>query len=256
MPSFAVILPAAGSSSRFGSDKLAASVAGRTVLQRSLAAFLRREDVSHVVIATSDYAAIHDALIRAPFSEALLANPKLNFCPGGRSRAHSVALALEAVPADVEWVAVHDAARPLVGDALIDRTLAAAVQYGAAAPALAVAYTIKRATGPLPAKVEETIPRQDLWAMQTPQIMRRAELMAAIKECPIPMSEVTDDVQFLEQAGKPVWLVAGEESNLKITVPGDLRLAELLLVQAGTVDGPLAQIEGRAPVAKDETGAT
>jgi len=255
MTSFAVILPAAGSSSRFGTNKLAADINGRTVLQRSLAAFLHRDDVSHVIIAANDYATVHDALVRPPFSPALLANPKLNFCNGGPSRAHSVALALAAVPTDVQWIAVHDAARPLVTQALIDRTLAAAEQQGAAAPALPVAFTVKRADAPLPAAVRQTVPRHDLWAMQTPQIMRRADLARAIQTCPIPLEQVTDDLQLLELANKPVWLVSGQETNLKITRPIDVKIAELMLADlrqsAGNADEiPFDLIAGKPPVAE------
>jgi 2-C-methyl-D-erythritol 4-phosphate cytidylyltransferase len=256
MSRFAVIIPAAGSSNRFGSNKLAAGLGGRTVLQRSLTAFLRRTDVAHVVIATSDFAAAHDALTRAPFSPALLANERLNFCPGGASRAHSVANALGVVPKEIDWVAVHDAARPLVSAELIDRTLAAAYEHGAAAPAMAVSYTIKRATGPLPAVVRETVPRQDLWAMQTPQIMRREDLAAAIARCPIPLDQVTDDAQLLELIGKPVWLVPGDETNLKITLPMDLMLAEMLLAERSSEECSPGEIEGTAPVAEGEADVT
>jgi 2-C-methyl-D-erythritol 4-phosphate cytidylyltransferase len=117
----------------------------------------------------------------------------------------------------------------LVSQDLIDRTLTAAATHGAAVPALAVSLTIKQAHGPLPARVEKTIPREHLWAMQTPQIMKRAELLNAFKNCPIPLAQVTDDVQLIELAGGQVWLVAGEERNLKITTPMDLKIAELLL---------------------------
>src|SRR5439155_26744159 len=142
--------------------------------------------------------------------------------PGGATRAHSVLAALKRVPADVEWVAIHDAARPLVSQRLIDRTLAAAVEHGAAAPALSVQLTIKQAKAPLPAKVQQTIPRADLWALQTPQIIRRATLLRAFEECVYPLEHVTDDLQLLELTGHPAFLVPGEESNLKITTPQDL----------------------------------
>jgi 2-C-methyl-D-erythritol 4-phosphate cytidylyltransferase len=240
---------------------LAAEISGRTVLQRSLAAFLHRDDVSHVIIAASDFASVHDALIRPPFSPALLANPKLNFCNGGPSRAHSVALALAAVPTDVQWIAVHDAARPLISDDLIDRTLAAAQQHGAAAPALPVAFTVKRAPAPLPAAVQQTVPRHDLWAMQTPQIMRRADLARAIEKCPFPLEQVTDDLQLLELTGKPVWLVNGEEINLKITRPIDVKLAEIMLAELRQSPGnadeiPFDAIAGQAPVAQNDLDVT
>jgi 2-C-methyl-D-erythritol 4-phosphate cytidylyltransferase len=96
-----------------------------------------------------------------------------------------------------------------------------------------VHLTVKQATGPLPAKVMRTLPRHELWAMQTPQVMRRAELSAAFATCPLPLEKVTDDVQVLELAGKEVWLVAGEERNLKITTASDIRLAEMYLEATG-----------------------
>jgi len=154
---------------------------------------------------------------------------RLRFCVGGACRAESVFNALRQVPLQIEWVAIHDAARPLVSQALIDRTLEAAKSYGAAVPALPVALTIKQATGPLPARVERTVPRQSLWAMQTPQVMRRADLLAAFENCPLPLEQITDDAQLLELCGGEVWLVEGEERNLKITTQSDLLIAGLLL---------------------------
>jgi 2-C-methyl-D-erythritol 4-phosphate cytidylyltransferase len=217
MPAFAVILPAAGSSTRYGGlrNKLYEILDGTTVLARSVAAFQSRSDVERIIIPTR--------------GSPEIAGDKVCLCMGGASRAHSVFSALHEVPDDIEWIAVHDAARPLVSQELIDRTLAAAVEYGAAVPALPVHLTIKQATGPLPAKVERTVPRQTLWAMQTPQIMRRSALLAAMTSCPIPLEEVTDDVQLIELAGGQVWLVEGEERNLKITTAIDLKIAEMHL---------------------------
>jgi 2-C-methyl-D-erythritol 4-phosphate cytidylyltransferase len=151
--------------------------------------------------------------------------------PGGPTRAESVWGALRRVPADVEWVAIHDAARPIVSQELINRTLAAAVEHGAAAPAVAVRLTIKQAAGALPARVEKTVPRESLWALQTPQIMRRATLLRAFEECVYPMQHITDDLQLLELAGEQAWLVPGDEKNIKITTPQDLLLAEMFLAR-------------------------
>ena len=218
MPSLAVILPAAGSSTRFGRNKLIEPLDGEPVLTRALKTFLNHPSVDLIVVATSD------ASIRG-----LISDQRITLCPGGATRAESVYNALRAVPQRFDWVAVHDAARPLVSRDLIDRTFAAAQQHGAAVPALPVSLTIKQAPGPLPAKVQRTIARNELWAMQTPQIMRRSDLLDAFERCPIPMDQVTDDVQLLELQGKEVWLVPGEERNLKITTAIDLKLAELLL---------------------------
>lgn len=226
MPAFALILPAAGRSVRFGGprSKLQETLGGRTVIERAVEAFLQRPDVAHVIIATTPPRP--GETIPPPIPPF---DPRICLTPGGQNRAQSVLLALRQVPVDVEWVAIHDAARPLVSQALIDRTVAAAVHFGAAVPALPVALTIKQADGPLPARVQRTVPRHSLWAMQTPQIMRRSALLAAYEKCPIPLEQVTDDAQLLELAGEEVWLVPGEERNLKITTQADLRIAEVYI---------------------------
>ena len=227
---FAVILPAAGRPVRFGGgrDKLLEPLGGRAVIARAADAFLSRGDVGCVVLAT-DQPERFEPVLRESERDAV--DSRVTFCPGGASRAQSVLAALRAVPARFEWVAVHDAARPLVSQALIDRVLAAARHHGAAAPALPVALTVKQATGPLPARVERTVPRHTLWAMQTPQVMRRADLLAAFEACPVPLEQITDDAQLLELAGRDVWLVEGDERNLKITTATDAELARLLLLQ-------------------------
>ena len=227
MPQFSVILPAAGASSRYGGprSKLLEPLADRPVIAHSVSVFLARKDVAQVILATrADTDLLADASL-APIVE----DPRVRVCVGGPSRAESVQNALQVVHPSVEWVAVHDAARPLVSQPLIDRTLAAAVEHGCAVPAMPVALTIKQARGPLPARAERTVPRQELWAMQTPQIMRRTDLADALARCPLPLEQITDDAQLIELSGKPVWLVTGEEQNLKITTKMDLRLAELFL---------------------------
>lgn len=222
MPGLAVILPAAGTSARFGADrdKLLENLDGLSVIARSVNAFLQRRDVEQVIIPT-----------RRPdmLAPELPRDERLNFCLGGACRAESVRSGLSNVKEQIEWVAVHDAARPLVSQKLIDSTLAAAVEHGAAVPAKPVGLTVKQASGPLPAQVIRTVARHDLWTMQTPQIGRRIDLENAFERCPIPLSEITDDMQLLELIGLPVWLVEGEDRNLKITSPIDLEIAGLLL---------------------------
>ena len=223
---FAIILPAAGRSSRFGSEsKLLASLAGEPVIRRAVGAFLARDDVAALVIAapSHDFSELGEAM--GPAAK----DSRVKWCRGGECRAESVRNALREVPSELTWVAIHDAARPLVSGVLIDRVLAAARDHGAAVPALPVHLTIKQATGPLPARVDRTVPRQALWAMQTPQVMRREDLLAAVKNCPIPLEQITDDAQLLELAGREVWLVEGEERNLKITTRMDLQIAEMFL---------------------------
>jgi 2-C-methyl-D-erythritol 4-phosphate cytidylyltransferase len=227
MPQFAVIIPAAGQSTRFGASasKLFQPLAGRPVLAWALAAFANRADVHQIVVATTDPNAIHDCA--ASLDKSALA--KLKICPGGTCRADSVRVAALACDPSIDWLAVHDAARPLVSQAVIDRTFQAALKHAAAAAALPVHLTIKQAPSPLPAQVQHTIPRHNLWAMQTPQAMRRKDLLDAFTACPIPLDQITDDVQLLELVNKPVWLVEGEERNLKITTPLDLQIAHTLI---------------------------
>lgn len=236
MPTFALILPAAGRSARFGgaAGKLLAPLAGLPVLAHSLGAFLSRDDVACAILPTrlpaSGSTEPADVFPDAPSGLlALLGDSRVRLCAGGASRAASVRNALALVPPDVEWVAVHDAARPLVSNAVIGRIVAAAVAHGVAAPAVAVSSTIKEALGPLPAIASRTLARSMMWAMQTPQAMRRDALAAAFAACPLPLDDVTDDAQLLELNGQPVWLVPGEERNLKITTAIDLRIAEMLL---------------------------
>ncbi|MGD0768774.1 MAG: 2-C-methyl-D-erythritol 4-phosphate cytidylyltransferase [Tepidisphaeraceae bacterium] len=232
MPEFAVILPAAGRSTRFGgsASKLLQPLNGRPVLAWTLAAFAQREDVAQVVVATPDPDAARDC---AKFLDDRAAK-KLHLCPGGFCRADSVRIAAMASHSSIGWLAVHDAARPLVSQALIDRTFQAALLHGAAAAALPVHLTIKQATGPLPAPVRQTLPRHELWAMQTPQVMPRQDLLDAFSACKVPLDQITDDIQLLELMGKPVWLVDGEERNLKITTPTDLQIAHALIAATPT----------------------
>lgn len=224
-----VIIPAAGQSVRFGSgrNKLLEALGGRAVVAWAIEAFLRRADVGQMVIVTPDPAPILASLGQAWASGEI--DGRLRFAPGGPNRAQSVHNGLAALRPELEWVAVHDAARPLVSQDLIDRTFQAARAHGAAVPALPVHLTIKQACGPLPARVQRTLPRQQLWAMQTPQIMRRAALEQAFAACPLPLEQITDDAQLIELAGGEVWLVEGEERNLKLTTALDLASAESLL---------------------------
>jgi len=224
MSTFALILPAAGKSTRFGGvrSKVLETLVGQSVISRAIAPFLQHPKLAAVIIPCSDADSIREAL-----GEKI--DSRIVFCNGGASRAHSVLEGLKRVPAHVDWVAVHDAARPLVSLPLIDSTLRTAQEHGAAVPALAVHLTIKEAQGPLPAPVERTIPRQSLWAMQTPQITRRDWLLRAFDSCPLPLEQVTDDMQLIELMGEKVWLVPGDERNLKITTVMDLQLAGMWL---------------------------
>lgn len=235
-PRLIAVIPAAGRSQRYldaaspsrgaigGGGKLAEMIHGRTVLAWSVRAFLRRADVAEVVIPTSDVETAQALL------GELAGDKRLLLTPGGENRAASVLAGLRAARTPTSlaaWVAVHDAARPAVSDALISSVWTAARDShpegaGAAGPAMPVSLTIRRAEGPLPARAGPTLPRAGLFAMQTPQVARRDTLLAALSSCPLPLDQVTDDLQALELSGVGAVLVAGEALNVKVTVPEDL----------------------------------
>ncbi len=152
MATFCLILPAAGKSTRFGGprSKLLEELEGHAVIARAVRPFLDRSDLAKIIVPCADPEGL---------SAALPSDPRIEFCAGGSTRAHSVLAALKRVPDTVEWIAVHDAARPLISALLIQQTLDAARHYGAAVPALPVSLTIKQAEGPLPARVDRTVPR-------------------------------------------------------------------------------------------------
>jgi len=150
--------------------------------------------------------------------------------PGGRERQDSIAAGLKALSPAAAWVAVHDGARPFLSLALLERVILAAQATGAAIAALPVKETIKKGDGD--GRVMATLDRRGLWAVQTPQVFRRQWLEAAYREAAVRGWQVTDDAALVEQAGYPVQLVTGEETNIKITTPGDLILARALMAGA------------------------
>jgi 2-C-methyl-D-erythritol 4-phosphate cytidylyltransferase len=145
---------------------------------------------------------------------------------GGASRQESVALGLGALTKKVQLVAVQDGARPLITHAVIDRTVRAAHTYGAAAPAVPVKDTIKLVTGGV---VSATPDRKTLQAVQTPQVFDLALLKSALKKAQEDGAEVTDDCSAVERMGMSIKIVEGDERNIKVTTPMDLKIAKLLL---------------------------
>lgn len=201
------VLVAAGSSRRMGFDKLAAPLGGTTVLGASVAAFDRHPAVDELVLVTGE----NDAAARAA---AAGCKKPVKLVRGGATRALSALAGVQA--ASGQLVAIHDAARPFVSAAVIDRVLAAAADTGAAAPAVPVKDTVKLAGDS--GLVESTPPREKLFAMQTPQCFDRAAYLRLAGD-----ETVTDDCQLFEQAGLPVQLVEGAYENYKITTPDDLK---------------------------------
>jgi 2-C-methyl-D-erythritol 4-phosphate cytidylyltransferase len=218
--SFAVILPAAGKSSRFRDPhykKPFAVLDNRAVWLHSAEKFVNRDDVQQVLVVVA-------AEDREWFNMKFAANAAvlgIDIVQGGVERVDSVANALARVRPDVDFVAVHDAARPCIAKEWIDRVFAAAEKSDAAILAVPVRGTLKRVAAN--GTISETVERRDLWEAQTPQVFRRQLLLDAYANR--GDQPVTDDAQLVEQLGHAVTVVEGSPVNLKITTKADLRLA-------------------------------
>jgi 2-C-methyl-D-erythritol 4-phosphate cytidylyltransferase len=222
---FAVILPAAGKSSRFRDreKKVFAPLDGRPVWLRAAEVFVNRDDVCQclIVVAPED-----QETFRRRYS-ANLAFLNIKIVDGGKERFDSVANALAALAPEAEFVAVHDAARPCLTSKLVDDVFAAAIKTGAALLAMPVSDTLKRTDAR--GRVQATVPRQNLWLAQTPQVFRRDWLTAAYADRARLAPDVTDDAQLVEAAGHAVHVVTGSATNVKITTKEDLALAQAVL---------------------------
>jgi 2-C-methyl-D-erythritol 4-phosphate cytidylyltransferase len=221
---FAVILPAAGRSSRFQDahyKKPYALLAGRAVWLHSAERFLNRNDVVQTILVINQ-ADRADFLFKFSSNVAILG---IDVIDGGEERADSVQAALARVKPEAEFVCVHDAARPLLTDAWIDKIFQAAAESSAAIYAIPVAGTLKR-LGPNH-QIAETVDRRGLWEAQTPQVFRRDLLLEAYAKR--DGFNATDDAQLVERIGHPVTVVSGSPINMKITTKEDLRLAEQAL---------------------------
>jgi 2-C-methyl-D-erythritol 4-phosphate cytidylyltransferase len=226
MPRFAVILPAAGKSSRFRDNKEKkpfATLDGRAVWLRSVELFVTRDDVCQciLVIAAEDL-----EMFRRRYT-ANIAFMNVQLAEGGKERFDSVANALQKLKPEVEFVAIHDAVRPCLTGELIDAVFAQAAKSGAALLGVPVADTMKRVDAQQ--RVQATKSREGIWLAQTPQVFRRDWLEAAYAGRSKFGNAITDDAQLVEAAGHPVHMVQGSSSNIKITTKSDLILAEAIL---------------------------
>jgi 2-C-methyl-D-erythritol 4-phosphate cytidylyltransferase len=225
MARFAVILAAAGKSTRFKDreKKQFANIDGRAVWLRCAELFITRSDVCQflVVIAPED----REKFLRRYMANLALMNAQI--VEGGVTRTDSVANALKKVKEEAEFVAIHDAARPCATPELVDAVFNAAVQHGAAILAVPVADTLKKVGKGN--RIEATLDREGLWQAQTPQVFRKDWLLAAYAQRDRVRGEITDDAQLLEAAGYSVQVVEGATTNIKITTKTDLILAEAIL---------------------------
>ena len=208
--SFAAIIVASGSSQRMGFDKLAAQWRGKTILWHSVHAFYSLEEIAQVIVVTP------------PDRFAWLADlgPKLNRVNGGRERSDSVAAGLMALKNEISHVAIHDGARPLVSPESIRATFAAAEATEAASLARRVTETLKRAT---PEGItSESVSRDNLWVMETPQIFSRDLIQKAYQSVSSGDTTITDEVSALQLLNHGTTLVENPSPNPKITIKADL----------------------------------
>jgi 2-C-methyl-D-erythritol 4-phosphate cytidylyltransferase / 2-C-methyl-D-erythritol 2,4-cyclodiphosphate synthase len=228
----AAIIAAAGRGQRLGGGrpKQLRSLGGRAILERSVNAFLNHPAIDEVVVAVPA-----DVLADPPPYLRVAAKP-LKLVTGGERRQDSVANAFAVVSEDAEVIVIHDAARPFVSDDLIDRTIAAARESGAAIAALPARDTVKHAdsaTTPEDGQhvrgrfVRATLARDAVYLAQTPQAFRRDVLRDALALSG-QGDEATDEASLAERAGHPVRLVDGDPFNIKVTTPHDLPVAEAI----------------------------
>lgn len=218
------IMVAAGASRRMGFDKLSADLGGKPVAAHSLLAFERCSSVERIILVAREERRAEFEAMGRQFGITKLAK----IVPGGAERFLSVwngLQACEAGPSD--YVAVHDAARPLVTPAAIEACLRTAERHGAAACAAPVADTLKKADAA--GAVIGSVDRAHLWAMQTPQIFLWPLLERAYRQVLRTETLVTDEVSAIQRLGLSVFLTRTDEPNFKITLPRDLELARLVL---------------------------
>jgi 2-C-methyl-D-erythritol 4-phosphate cytidylyltransferase len=219
------ILVAAGDSRRMGFDKLFATIAGRPIIAHTLRAFERAGCVSGIIVVSrEDRIAEIKALVR---SEGL--KKVRSIIPGGKRRQDSVRLGLDQLDVATKYVAVHDAARPLITAEQIESVFNQCRIHAAAALAEPISDTLKYADTEF--FVSGSVDRHRLYGMQTPQIFERQLLEDAYRAVYAEDASVTDEVSSVERLGHKVVLVPNENLNFKITYPRDLALAEFVLTQ-------------------------
>lgn len=220
--SCSAVIVAAGRGNRFGGsrNKVLSPLRGKLVIERSISAFLNIPEIVEIVVVTNqeDFNEVRNAAAR---------NSKLiKTVLGGERRIDSVRNGVAACSAG-EFVAIHDGARPLVSSETISLAIAAAARSGGSVVAAPAVDTIKRSSdGKF---VNLTIPRNEIFQAQTPQVFRRLEFLAAVERAAGSNDDFTDDAAVAERAGIPVEIVKGDPANIKITYPADLARAEEIL---------------------------
>lgn len=215
------VIVAAGTASRMGGiDKVMAPLGGEPMIVHTVRAFQNCDAIREIIVVTRQdlIVSVMDLCHGFDKLRAVIV--------GGSTRQESVERGLSALSAGMKLAAVQDGARPLVTWQVIDRTVRAANTYGAAAPAIPVKDTVKVVQGGL---VKETPDRSTLQAVQTPQVFDVDLLSGALQKAKEDAAAVTDDCSAVERLGMAVKIVEGDERNIKVTTPMDLKIAQLLL---------------------------
>jgi 2-C-methyl-D-erythritol 4-phosphate cytidylyltransferase len=214
---------AGGSSQRMGFDKLFAVIAGEPEIAHPIRAFERATSVREIVVVAREER--HDEIRKISRDRGF--KKVLSIVPGGERRQDSVRAGLDRINRDAKYVAVHDAARPLITPEQIERAFAQCRVHGAAALAQPVNDTLKRADADL--LVAGSVDRHQIYAMQTPQIFERKLLEDAYRAVYAENILVTDEVSAVERLGYKVALVLDDDFNFKITYPRDLPVADFII---------------------------
>lgn len=222
-----VVVVAAGTASRMqGIDKVLAPLGDRPILIRTLQVFQQSPDVSEIVVVTRE-----DLLVEiGKLCKDYLLDKVSKIVVGGSERVLSVRAGLREVNQDADLIAIHDAARPFLSRQVLKDVLHQASVSGAAAPAVPVNDTIKRAQDGI---VQETVDRSTLWAIQTPQVFQADLIRAAVEKACTDKAQITDDCSAVERLGMQVVLTEGDRRNIKVTTPFDLVLGEAILSDWG-----------------------
>ena len=218
----AAVVPAAGRSERMGRDKLALDLGGQPVLVHTLRALDRCPYIEEIVVVTRADAIVPTAQLCRDCGLSKISKVIV----GGQTRTQSVLAGIREVSRHTALIAIHDGARPLVSQSVLEEVIRRAAQCGAAAPAVAVKDTVKQAENGL---VTATLDRSSLYAVQTPQVFEASLIRAALSKALDDGAELTDDCAAVERLGIGVALTRGSYRNLKITTPEDLAVAEALL---------------------------